>query len=292
MKRIRKTIVLNSTLEMKLKNKYISDKIGRFVSLNLMLEEDMNTLHSISGKEILNIDESIHNLRKSLKSISAILFLYEFQIGQKQYLQWKSGLKSLSKQFAQAREDFAYLQTFKKIEDKLKDIDKSDLLELRNHFESKYNLIVQENIVRKEAIQKGNEAILKVLEEMQNSHINSELKLLKRRHLESLKKTQKLFKRLSLKSSSEEFHQFRKYCKRFYLQQLVFNRLGLKKTYKQNKKLDQLTEYLGKEHDLHLFNQYLSVHFADLLPLLRLHFMLKIRKLKKNTLMLYPKINY
>jgi CHAD domain-containing protein len=277
---------------MKLKNDSIFNKIGQVVSLNLMLEKDINTINTFSGEDLLNIDKSIHNIRKSLKSISAILFLYEFQIDQTQYLGWKSDIKSLSKEFAVVREHFVYLQTFSNVEGELKDIEKSDLGEIRNQFESNYNQILLENIVSKETIRKGNEAIIKITEAIQNLHINSVLKLLKRRLLKSFRKSQKLYERLSLNSSSDEFHQFRKWCKRFYFQQVAFNQLGFKKTSKQNKKLYKLTEYLGKEHDLHLFYQYLSFHFAELSQLSQSLFMHKIKKLRRNVLMLYPKINY
>ncbi|MBC8005557.1 MAG: CHAD domain-containing protein [Verrucomicrobia bacterium] len=277
---------------MKLKNNHILDQIGQVISLDLMLEEDIHTIHSISENDIQSINKSVHKLRKSLKSISAILFLYEFQIDQSQYLNWKSEIKSLSKQFSEVREYFIHLQTFKKVEDKLKDIDKSDLFEIRTQFESEYDQIVQRVTVREKTILKGKEAILKMCQEIQNRHIHSELKLLERRLLKSNQKAQKQFKKLSLNSSHNEFHEFRKSCKRFYLQHIVYNRLGFEKTSKQNKKLYQLTEYLGKEHDLNLLYEFLSIHFHELPPLSQSFFMHKIRKLRKNVFMLYPEVNY
>ena len=277
---------------MKFKDDGIFGKIGKVVSLQLMLEKDINILQPFSGDDLLNMDISIHKIRKSLKSISAILYLYEFQFNQLQFLSLKFSIKSLSKQYAGAREHFVNLQIFYKLEDKLKEIDKSNIAELRTQFELKYNLILQENRIGKEAILNGNEAILKINEAILNLPINSELKLLKNRLLKSYKKSQKLYKRLSLNSSSDQFHEFRKWCKRFYLQQAAFNRLGLNKTYKQNKKLYKLTEYVGKEHDLQLFIKYLSVHFVKLSQLSHSFFKRKTRKLKKKILILYPKIEY
>jgi CHAD domain-containing protein len=256
-----------------------------------MLDEDVHTIQTVSESDVQNIDKSIHKIRKSLKSFSAILFLYEFQIDQSHYLSWKSEIKSLSKQYAKVREYFIHLQTFNKVENRIKDIDKSDLVELQNQFESEYNQIVQ-HIVSEETIRKEKEVILKIWQEIQNQHINSELKLLKRRLLKSYQKSQKLFNKLNLNSTSDEFHQFRKYCKRFYLQHVAFNKLGFEKTSKQNKKLYQLTEYLGKEHDLHLLYEYLSIHVSVLSPVSQSFFILIIRKLRKNVLSIYPKINY
>lgn len=277
---------------MKLKNNHIFDKIGKVISLDLMLENDIISIHAISGNDFQYIDKSIHKIRKSLKSISAILFLYEFQIDQSMYLNWKSKIKSLSKQYALVRDYYILLQTFNKVEDKLWNIDKSDLVELQKQFESKYNQTVLRVIVNEEAIRKGKEAILKIWEDIQNRHINSELILLKMRLSKSYQKSHKLFKKLNLNSSTEEFHEFRKSCKRFYLQHAAFNRLGFEKTSKQNKKIYQLTEYLGKERDLDLLFEYLSVHFAELAHISQSFFIQKIRKFRKNNLNLYPKINY
>jgi len=278
--------------EMKLKNNHILDKIDKVVSLDLMLENDIISIQAISGKDLENIDISIHKMRKSLKSISAILFLYEFQIDQSQYLSWKSRIKSLSKQYAFVREYYIHLQTFNKVEDKLRDIDKSDLVELRKQFESKYNKIVQRVIFNEKVIRKGKEAILEIWEEIQNLHINSELILLKKRLIKSYQKSHKLFRKLNLNSSTEEFHEFRKSCKRFYLQHVVFNRLGFEKTSKQNKKIYKLTEYLGKEHDLNLLFEYLNVHFTELSQISQSFYIQKTRTLRKNNLNLFPKINY
>lgn len=279
-------------MEMKSKHDCSFNKIGQVVSLNLMLDNDIRRLHSLLGTDFLNIDRIIHEIRKSLKSVLAILFFYEFQFDQTQYLSFKSNVKCLSKQYALYREHFVYLQTYHKVENELKDIDKNFLIDLRNQIESRHNSIVLENIVGKETIQKGIEAILKIIEAIQNLEVNSELKLLKRRLLKSHQKTQDIYKKLTLNSSSDEFHVFRKWCKRFYFQQAVFNRLGFTRTSKQNKKLYKITEDLGKEHDLNLFNQYLSVHFAELSKLSRSFFYKRIRKLRKSILMVYPKINY
>lgn len=287
-----KTIWLNSKLEMKLKNDSIFEKIGQTVSLNLMLVKDFNKLNAFSGEDLLDIDKCIHEIRKSLKSISAILFLFEFQFDQALYVNWKFNIKSLAKQYEIVREHFIYLQILSKIDNELKDIEKGDLAEIRNQLESKYNHILLNNFIGEETIRNWNEAILKIIEAIQNLHINSDLKLLKRRLLKGYQKSNKLFEKLSLNSSTDEFHQFRKCCKRLYFQQVAFNRLGFEKNSKQNKKLYKLTEYLGKEHDLNLFYQYLSFNFTILSQLSRSYFNRRIRKLRKNILMVYPQINY
>jgi hypothetical protein len=49
---------------------------------------------------------------------------------------------------------------------------------------------------------------------------------------------------------------------------------------------------LGNEHDLQVFYQYLSTHFPELSQLSEALFRLKIKRLRKKVLTLYPKISY
>jgi len=266
------------------------DKIEKPVSFQMVLEKDINKLNSFSSEDLLNIDQSIHKMRKSLKSISAILLLYKVQFDRAHYLSWKSSIKSLSKQYAVVREPYVFLQTFNQIEDELKGFNKSNLDELKSNLELQYDLIVKDRN-RNDTIQQGSESIIKIAESFNSFEINSKHKPLKRKLLISFKKSQRLFKKLNLTSSSDEFLEFRKWCKIYYFKQAVLNRIGSEKTFKQDKKLYKLTEYLGNEHDLQLFYQYLNMHFTELSKISESFFRLKIKKLRKKVLMLYPKIN-
>ena len=265
---------------------------GKPVCLKSVLEKDINNLISVSGEDQLNIDKSIHTIRKSLKSISAILLLCEIHFDREQFQNWKFYIKSLSKQYGVAREPYVYLQTFNQIEEKLKSFDNSNLYELRYNLELQYNLIVNDIKNSKETIQQGKKSILKLTEELNNLDVNFKHKPLRRRLIISFQKSRSLFKKLSLSSSAEEYHRFRKWCKIFYHQQQVLNQIKSEKTSKKNKKLYKLTEFLGSEHDLQVFYQYLSMHFPELSQLSEAMFRLKIKKLRKKVLALYPKISY
>jgi len=277
---------------MKSRNENGLEKDGELVSLKLALENDINKLNSFSFEDHLVIDRSIHKIRKSLKSISAILLLYEVQFDRVEYLNWKSLIKSLSKQFGVAREPFVHLHTFGKIEEKLKGFDSSNLYELRYNLDLQYNLVVNDLKNNQETIRSGKELILRLTEELSNLDINFRYKLLKRRLQISFQKSQLLFKGINMHSSADEYHRFRKWCKIFYHQLLVLNRIGLEKTSKKYKKLYKLTEFLGNEHDLQVFYQYLTTHFPELSQLSETLFRLKIKKIRKKALALYPKISY
>ncbi len=269
----------------------VLDINGKPVSLKSVLEKDINKLNSVSGEDHLTIDKSIHTIRKSLKSISAILLLCEVHFDRAQYLSLKSCIKTLSKHYGAVREPFVSLQTFNQIEEKLKSFDNSNLYELRYNLELQYNLIINDNINTKETIQQGKESILKLTEELRSLDFNFAHKPLRRRLIISFQKSRRLFKKLSISSSAEEFHRFRKWCKIFYHQQIVLNRIGSEKTSKKSKKLYKLTEFLGNEHNLQVFYQYLSTYFPELAQLSEALFKSKIKRIRKKALTLYPKIN-
>lgn len=185
-----------------------------------------------------------------------------------------------------------YLQTFNQIEEKIKSFDNGNLYELRYSLELQHNLIVNDIKNRKETIQTGVESIILLTEELGNSGIILNHTSLKKRLLISFQKSRGLFKKLNLHSSADEYHRFRKWCKIFYHQQIILNRIGSEKMSKKDKKLYKLTEFLGNEHDLQVFYQYLSTHFPELSQLSEAMFRLVIKRLRKKALTLYPKISF
>jgi len=266
------------------------DKNGKPFNLKLLLEKDINKLNSISIDDHLNIDKYIHSIRKSLKSISAILLLCQVQINRTKYSGLKLRVKSLSKQYGLIREPYVYIQTFNKIENRLKCFDTSNLYDLKYDLASQYDLILNDFKNRNQTIQSTKEAIRKLTEELNNLDINFKSKPLKRRLSISFKKSQRLFKKLSLTSPAIKYHRFRKWCKIFYHQQIVLNGIESEKMSKKNRKLYKLTEFLGNEHNLQVFYQYLSIHFPELSKLSEAVFRLKIKRIRKKALALYPKI--
>jgi len=267
------------------------DLDGKPVSLKSLLEKDINKLYSVSGEDNLNIDKSIHTIRKSLKSISAILLLCEVHFDRVQYLTWQSSIKSLSKKYGEGREHYVYLQTFNQIEKKLKSFDNSNRYELRYNLELQHNLIVTDINNRDETVQSGKESILKLIEELCSLDFNFEHKSLRRRLVISCQKSRRLFRKLSLSSSSCDYHRFRKWCKIYYHQQIILDRIASERTPRKYKKLYKLTEFLGDEHNLQVFSQYLSTYFPILSQLSEVLFRSKIKRLRKKALALYPKIS-
>jgi CHAD domain-containing protein len=268
------------------------DKNGKPFSLKSVLEKDISKLNAFSSDDYLNIDKSIHSVRKSLKSISAILLLCEVHFDREQYSNWKLRIKSLSKQYGLIREPYVYLQTFNGIEKKLKNIDNSNLNGLKNNLESQYDLILKDIKNREGTIQTTKESIIQLSKELSDLDITIKNKPLKRRLLISFSKSQRLFKKLKPGSTANQYHQFRKWCKIFYYQRIVLNRTESDKMSKERKKLYKLTEFLGNEHNLQVFLQYLSIHFPEFSKLSEAVIMLKIKRIRKKALNLYPKISY
>ena len=122
--------------------------------------------------------------------------------------------------------------------------------------------------------------------------IYSDIKLLNKSVLNTFKKSKKLYLKLSLSSTSEDFHKFRTCCKDNYLQQSVLILNKLRNPSNHIKSLYKLTEYLGQEHDLQLFKDYLKMHFPELSKLSNSFFNLRIKKLRIKIMKLFPNIKY
>src|ERR1035437_2104845 len=143
-----------------------SDKNGKLVSLRSVLEIDINRLNIVSDETCLNTHKSIHTIRKSLKSVSAILLLCKAHFDTEEYLSWRSYVKSLSKKYGEVREPYVFLQTLNRMEKKLKHFDSSNLFELRCNLELQYNLIDHDIKSRKETIKSEKDSIIKFTEEI------------------------------------------------------------------------------------------------------------------------------
>jgi len=261
------------------------------INLHLLLENDIHLLTSFSEENLLDIDKSIHEIRKSLKSILSILLLYKVQLVRTQYINWRSHFKAIAKQFASFRESYVYLQTFNRVEEDLKNAEKSSFIELRKHLENNYKLLVKENKKIKDTIRQLRESIITISISVENSHISSDLKLLEKSHRKTVQKTKQLFKTLTLSSSAEDYHKFRKWCRYLYFQEAVLKRLDKKKgVSKEIGKLHKITDYLGYEHDLQLFYLYLRKQFTDMFEIIQPFLLLKIKKLRKKVLALKPGI--
>ena len=145
---------------------------GKPVCLKSVLEKDINKLNSVSVEDHLTFDKSIHTIRKSLKSISAILLLCEIHFDKVQYLTWQSSIKSLSKKYGEVREPYVHLQTFNQIKKKFKSFDNGNQYKLGYNLELQYNLIVDEIKFNKETVHPEKESILKLTEELNNLDVN------------------------------------------------------------------------------------------------------------------------
>ncbi|MFZ4399192.1 MAG: CHAD domain-containing protein [Bacteroidales bacterium] len=262
------------------------------ISFLNLLETDINNLYTFSSETSSDLDKSIHEIRKSLKSISAILSIYKVHFERTQYSSWVAYIKDISKLYASLRDPYIYRKTYYKFEKQLNKKSFALSFELKNHLELRYTLTVKELINKKDILIQGNSSIINMIDTFNKTYIYSDIKSLNNSVLNTFKKSKRLYKKLSLSSSSEDFHKFRTCCKDYYLQQSVLILNELRNPSNHIKSLYKLTEYLGQEHDLQLFRDYLKIHFPELSKLSNPFIKLKIKGLRIKILNLYPNIKY
>ena len=255
------------------------------ISLEVLLEKKINPAWASANEGLPDIDKSVHKIRKSLRAMLAGLLLYTDKLKPAQYMSWEIYLKALIKQYATIRETYVNLQTFKEIEQQLKDLDQNSCIELGNYYESKYKLFVKENNRLDEIVKPLNKAFITISADIKNTPINSDISSLKKWHRKTFQKSKSLCDELTLSSSANDFHRFRKWARYFYFQQSLLDDAGLKKmNLKDNDKLHKLVAYLGDEHDLQLFYQGLKIHFAYLSEKTEPIFNVRIKRLRKKVL--------
>jgi CHAD domain-containing protein len=263
---------------------------GKKVSFRMMLERDIAFLSSISREDHIPDHRSIHEIRKSLKSVSAIFFLFKPKFDQLEYIRLKGIIKTISKQYGQLREPYIRMKTCENICDRIKVLESNILVEFKIHFIKQYHTCIDAKIVVLAAIRQTNERIDEVIEVIMNSDHQAEPEFLRRRLMKSYQKGRKCMIKLKHSSSSNKFHEFRKWCKILYLQQTAISKTGLQKTSQQKKKLYKLTEYLGKEHDFQQFYEYLNIYFVGLTPVIEPSVRVHILSLRKRILNLAPRL--
>jgi hypothetical protein len=189
------------------------------------------------------------------------------------------------------RDSYVYLQIYDQIHDQLKSDDKNCLLELRNHLDLKHKSEVFENKSLYETFIQLNRTTNLVYIEMTQSCIHSKMKELNKAKSKTFQKTRVLLNSLNFSSSSVDYHKARKWCRYYYYQEDIFNDSDFEKvSLEQKNKIHKLTEYLGNEHDLQLFYNYLSLNFTNASGQLQPYLFSKINRLRKKILTLYPDI--
>jgi len=260
------------------------------IILRLILERDVNVIQSFSKQSLLPYDRTIHEIRKSLKSISAIFLLYKHKFKRLEYFRLRYLIRSLSKRYGLVRESYVYLQTYKNSKERLNLSDCSDLEELRTHLELKYKQIAEADENGIGYNRPMVEEFILLTDAIAGLDLNAGHRHLKKRIEAKYKTSKRLFDKLKLSSSHEEFHQFRKCTKQLYLQQAALKHTGFPKIVKHPNLLFKVTEYLGKEHDLQMFYEYLNIYFVGLTPEAKPFIKYKINKIRKKILKQYPQI--
>jgi hypothetical protein len=261
------------------------------ISLHSMLRKEFSDLKTHSDDDQFDVNQNIHEVRKCIKAILAIIILYKTNTDEATYSQWKSYLKALKGQCASLRESYVNLQTFSKLEDELNELDKVHFDELGGILETKYKSLVTGNQRIKGILKQLHNSIDKIALAINQSSVNSDLEILQKRHKKTLQKTKQLFEVLTINSNANDFHRLRRWSRYLYLQQSIFEREGfLKVSSKKNKLLHELNDYLGEEHDLQSFFQYLKENFTSISKMAEPIFIEKIDKLREKILKQYPAI--
>jgi hypothetical protein len=220
-------------------------------------KREISSILYFSDSEQLNLNLSLHEMRKSLKILLAILLFLKNDVEQAIYNDWKINLRNILKKFAILREPYVLLQTLNQVKSNDRCLDPSNLMEVSLILEQKYLKVLNENEPLTDFIQEYKESLVHISKELIPYIKAIDRARVKRRLSKTITKVQKLHNSLHTASSYKEYHRFRKWLKRYAVYSSTL--LKSKKSNTLNKKLlDDIDKKLGKEHDLQLLRLYLN----------------------------------
>lgn len=202
---------------------------------------------------------AVHEIRKSIKRIRALLHFYNGYNKENQYAKFSAGLGHLNTYLAPLRESYVNLMIFERITAGTKLIPERKLKTVRDILTEKNKTIVTGKFyteIRYKAIQ---------------DHINSlelQLKLtendfpaprqMMNQLMGSFFKSHSVYHRLDSLTDPELMHDLRKKMKRLWYQ-VDFLRFMHPRYFKmQSDRLNSITEQLGEDHDLFVFMKELQ----------------------------------
>lgn len=232
--------------------------------IHTLIKKDLQTTLADIANPALTSDKKVHQVRKMCKRQRGLLqLLRPILKNPLHYQEENSFYKALAKQLATSRESKVMMDIFK--------------LLLKNHTLQKKSFIdVEKALTRQnhnkhfskkqldQKLQTTQKEIQKSVENLKNFKLCSKnISSLKKGFQTTYKKSYHALKMALKNSDIEAFHTFRKFSKyHMYHTTLLSKKSILPKS--RPYKLKKLTDILGVEHDLHLFEHYLITNQKSL----------------------------
>jgi CHAD domain-containing protein len=228
-------------------------KIDNNLPLNVELKRILLELHDDSLDRLNSIeqdpDPAVHEFRKNMKKIRAVLRLIRSNIETEIYQELNALSRNFSRHFASTREGKVFYDTIGQLITKYK-LPKV-ILSIRGKLFDRYNEAI-------EKIKTDRKNQLSISESLQSSSPIIETLTLPQDSLELIKKGLKkvyaqgfsAFHEAGKKNDAPHFHEWRKKVKHLWYQCMLLNDFCPATFNEYIADLDSLSDYLGKEHDL------------------------------------------
>lgn len=204
--------------------------------------------------------EAIHKVRKELKKTRAICRLVRDEIGEDAYHSAQDFFRDTARKLSPARDASALLETLYKVEKELPCKNKQPLLKkIKNHLIAKKAALTRVQINQQQLLQT-------VLEDLKDAEqyfspwtFHHQDFTVFRSSIERVyKRCRKGLKSAYKEGTAEAFHQWRKRVKYLKYQGDTLTPVWPKPMAALADELNTLTDYLGDEHDLSVFQEYIQ----------------------------------
>ena len=209
---------------------------------------------------------AVHEIRKSFKRLRALLYFYtDCPIDYPEKL--KQAIKNAGKYLSPIRESFVNIQIFDRISGGNNLVPERKIKQAKDVFTEKNRIIVTTEFIE-------NGLTKNILELMEN--FESEFEMLNRECPSSKQQKEQLsisfsksfeiYRQLETEFTPEKLHDLRKILKRLWYQIDYIKYLHPRYFRLKSDQLNKITEQLGDDHDLFIFNYDLQQGEFELLP--------------------------
>lgn len=226
--------------------------------IRIISEQIHHTYQKINDPD-MNFDDKVHDARKHLKKIRALLRLIRYDIGKANYRSENTFYRDIGRKMSDMREARVNISTMATIEKEYTDEDNKIFMflvkkRLDQHYEN-----LKQQFISNQVFDQVTEKMEEGKQRLPNLHLtNNDFKVFRGGVKKVYKDGQSSLDMAQHEPIPENVHEWRKQVKYLWYQVRLIRSLWKPVLKGYEKSLDKLSDYLGDEHDFSVLRQWIN----------------------------------
>ncbi|MEC4984394.1 MAG: CHAD domain-containing protein [Oscillatoria sp. PMC 1068.18] len=203
-------------------------------------------------------NEAVHDSRKSLKKLRAVLRLLRTEIGEERYQQENVCFRDAGRELSDVRDAQVLIETFDKLIDYFHNyLVPEAFQEIRQHLVTNYETVSTQILAQENTTQKVAAILTKAKNRVPNWEIeNNNWSALSGGLKKIYKRGSSAHELINTEPSIENFHEWRKQVKYLWYHLRILTPIWSNLIAELSSELKLLSDYLGDDHDLAILREY------------------------------------